>query len=213
MMRPGIKVYAMTKDITDTVIYDEQAVKERYGFGPKLLIDFKGLKGDVSDNIPGVKGIGEKTASELIKNFGSIEKIYKKLHPVRSQSRRRIGIADATRSHRTSNGVKRGAVKISPTLISKLKEGEQDAYFSKELARIKVDVPLEFSLAETEFSKNIKQDMVHQTFLKFGFSSLLKRFNQESLKTGASKEQAVFLTERIFGEKKLPKLPPQKKFY
>src|SRR3990167_8886145 len=90
LIRPGLKVYAMKKGITDTVIYDAKAVKERYGFEPKLLIDFKGLKGDASDNIPGVKGIGEKTAAELIKNFGSIEKIYKKLHPVRSQSRRRV---------------------------------------------------------------------------------------------------------------------------
>ncbi len=58
----------------DTVIYDEAAVRERYGFEPQQMADFKGLKGDVSDNIPGVPGVGEKTAVRLIQQFGSVEK-------------------------------------------------------------------------------------------------------------------------------------------
>ena len=72
-----VRVYTLKKGIKDTVIYDEKAVKERFGFGPKLVPDYKGLRGDTSDNIPGIVGIGEKTATELITNFGDLDSIYK----------------------------------------------------------------------------------------------------------------------------------------
>ena len=75
-----VRVYTFKKGIKDTIIYDEKGVKERFGFGPELIPDYKGLRGDPSDNIPGVKGIGEKTATILISNFGTIEDIYKLLN-------------------------------------------------------------------------------------------------------------------------------------
>ena len=74
-----VQVYTLRKGIKDTIIYDEEGVKERFGFGPTLLPDYKGLRGDPSDNIPGIPGIGEKTATELVTTFGSIEDIYKTL--------------------------------------------------------------------------------------------------------------------------------------
>ena len=70
-----IKVMATARGITDTKIYDRQAVIDRYGIPPELIPDFYGLKGDTSDNIPGVPGIGDKTASELIQSFGSLEDV------------------------------------------------------------------------------------------------------------------------------------------
>ena len=70
-----VKVMATTRGITDTKIYDRQAVLDRYGIPPELIPDFYGLKGDTSDNIPGVPGIGEKTASELIQSYGSLEDV------------------------------------------------------------------------------------------------------------------------------------------
>ncbi|MBI2640262.1 MAG: DNA polymerase I, partial [Candidatus Sungbacteria bacterium] len=121
LVRPRLRVYAMKKGISDTVIYNEKAVRERYGFGPKELIDFKGLRGDPSDNIPGVKGVGEKTATELIKKFRSIEKLYKTL--------------------------KKPSKKVSAAVSERLREGEEEAKFSKALATIKMDVPLKFELA------------------------------------------------------------------
>lgn len=78
-----VQVFTLKKGIKDTVLYDEAAVKERFGFGPKLVPDYKGLRGDTSDNIPGIAGIGEKTATTLITSFGSLEKIYKKLEKQR----------------------------------------------------------------------------------------------------------------------------------
>src|SRR3989344_2526941 len=67
-----VQVYTLKKGISDTILYDEKKVLERFGFAPKLLVDYKGLRGDPSDNIIGVKGIGEKTATTLIQEFGSI---------------------------------------------------------------------------------------------------------------------------------------------
>jgi DNA polymerase-1 len=70
-----VKVMATGRGITDTKLYDHQAVIDRYGIGPELIPDFYGLKGDTSDNIPGVPGIGDKTASELLQRFGSLEEV------------------------------------------------------------------------------------------------------------------------------------------
>ena len=81
-----VRVYTLKKGIKDTIIYNEKAVMERFGFGPKLIPDYKGLRGDPSDNIIGIEGIGEKTATELMTNFGSIEDIYKVLEKGESQA-------------------------------------------------------------------------------------------------------------------------------
>src|SRR3990167_2957798 len=74
-----VTVYRLQTGISDMKLFDEEAVKERYGFGPEHVADYKGMCGDHSDNIKGIKGIGEKTATELIQKFGSIENIYKTL--------------------------------------------------------------------------------------------------------------------------------------
>lgn len=73
LVRPGVRVMVTSRGISDTVVYDEAKVRERYGFDPPQLPDYKSLRGDSSDNIPGVPGIGEKTASALIQQFGSVE--------------------------------------------------------------------------------------------------------------------------------------------
>jgi DNA polymerase-1 len=83
-----IKVYTLRKGIADTAIYDAKAVRQRYGLSPEQLIDYRGLRGDASDNIPGVKGIGEKGASDLIRQFGSIENLYKEIKEKRIVNRR-----------------------------------------------------------------------------------------------------------------------------
>ena len=70
-----VKVMATARGITETKIYDRQAVIDRYGIAPELIPDFYGLKGDTSDNIPGIPGIGDKTASELIQSYGSLEEV------------------------------------------------------------------------------------------------------------------------------------------
>src|SRR5918997_1685406 len=73
LVEPGARVMATSRGITDTKLYDREAVIERYGIPPELIPDFVGLKGDTSDNIPGVPGIGEKTASQLLNEYGDLE--------------------------------------------------------------------------------------------------------------------------------------------
>ena len=74
-----VQVYTLKKGINDTILYDEEAVLSRFGFKPELLPDYKGLRGDPSDNIIGIKRVGEKTAENLIVSFGTIEEIYKQI--------------------------------------------------------------------------------------------------------------------------------------
>ena len=71
-------------------MYDEKAVKERFGFEPGLLVDFKGLRGDPSDNIIGIAGVGEKSATDLVKIFGTIENLYKQIRNPKSEIRKKV---------------------------------------------------------------------------------------------------------------------------
>ncbi len=75
LVGPGIRVMSTSRGITETKIYDEAAVEERYGVPPELITDLMGLRGDTSDNIPGVPGIGEKTATQLLQQFGTLERV------------------------------------------------------------------------------------------------------------------------------------------
>lgn len=154
LVHPRLKVYSMKKGITDTVIYDEPAVVSRYSLKPSQLIDYKGLKGDASDNIPGVKGIGEKTATELIKEFGSIDGVYQALA--------------------------RGTKKISSAIQDKLRAGAEDAKFSKELSIISTKVPIEFALEKTKWSDGSRNAEIKKLFQKFGFFSLIKRLEEKA---------------------------------
>ncbi len=142
-----ISVYTMRKGLTDTVTYDKKAVRERYGLVPNQLTDFKGLRGDPSDNIPGVKGIGEKTASELLKKYGSIENLYKSL----------------TRA------------KLSASVREKLEAQKEEAFFSKTLATINLEAPVIFSLVKAQWHGPHGLAEVEKLFREFGFNSLLRR--------------------------------------
>ncbi|MFZ2072512.1 MAG: DNA polymerase [Minisyncoccia bacterium] len=149
-----VQVYTLKKGINDTILYDEDAVVSRFGFGPKLLPDYKGLRGDPSDNIIGIKGIGEKTATDLIINFGTIEEIYKKI------------------KKDPESFVKAG---IKERIINLVKENEEEALFSKTLATIRRDAPIDFTLPEKTFWKNADLKKVENIFSEFEFRSLFSR--------------------------------------
>lgn len=148
-----VQVFTLKKGINDTVLYDEEAVKKRFGFGPELLPDFKGLCGDASDNIKGVSGIGEKTATELISTFGSIENIYRQLNAKRSA----LNAA------------------VKPRVLSLLKQGKEDAEFSKLLATIRRDVPITFSFPEKLWRENADMSKAEKLFNELEFRQLLQR--------------------------------------
>ncbi|HCG98704.1 MAG TPA: hypothetical protein DE036_02560, partial [Actinobacteria bacterium] len=151
-----VQVYTLKKGITDTILYDEEAVIERYGFPPILIPDWKGLRGDPSDNIKGVAGIGEKTATELITSFGSVEKIYAAL--------------------KKKNGegafLKKG---VKARMISLLQEHEEEARFSKSLATIRLDAPIAFSLPAQPWRESIDVPKMLALCDEFGFRTLRER--------------------------------------
>ena len=156
------RVYTLKKGIKDTIIYNEKAVLERFGFEPTLLPDYKGLRGDPSDNIIGIKGIGEKGATELIKEFGTIENIYLEL--------KKSGEVF----------IKKGFKK---RLIELLRENEEEALFSKMLGSIKKDVPLDFNLEGSKWrGEETKNDIV-KIFGELEFRTLRDRVEKNFFKS------------------------------
>jgi DNA polymerase-1 len=142
LINPQTKVYLLKKGVKDTILYDEKAVQERYGLSPEQLVDFRALKGDPSDNIPGVPSIGEKTAQKLIKEFGSLENLYSNLD------------------------------KLKPALGAKLQEYKDQAFFSKNLAKINQNVEIDIDFKEW---KDYDREKISQIFKELEFFSLIKR--------------------------------------
>ena len=117
------RVYSLRKGVKDTVLYDTALVIEKYqGLKPKQLIDYRALRGDPTDNIPGVKGVGEKTATDLLQRFGTLENIYRKLD------------------------------EIKPKTKELLVKSKEDAFASKDLAIIIQDVPMDFNLQDCSWN-------------------------------------------------------------
>ena len=129
---------------TDT---DESAFMEKYGVRPDQFVDVKALMGDSSDNIPGVPGIGEKTALKLISEFGSLDGIYEKLE----------------------------TAKHTPSVLRKLTEGKESAYLSRELARIYREVPLGLTLEDVR-TNPMDKARARELFIRYEFSGFIKRF-------------------------------------
>ncbi len=140
-----VRVMATVKGVTDTIIYDQQAVEDRYGIKASEMVDFKALKGDASDNIPGVAGVGEKTAAKLVRQFGSIENMIQHTDE----------IADAK-------------------LRAKIESGAEQAALSRMLATIVTDVPLPYSIDDLK-AKEPDYDRIRSVFQELEFRTLLKR--------------------------------------
>jgi len=114
----NVSIYANKKGITEFEIYDEKAVKEKLGLSPQQVIDYMALTGDTSDNIPGVRGVGEKTAQRLISDYGSLDNIYAHLAEIKGK------------------------------LKETLKENREMAYLSRDLVTIRTKLPVEIDLEE-----------------------------------------------------------------
>ncbi len=124
------RVLTFSRQFGETVMYDEAKVRERYQLEPKQLIDFKALKGDPSDNIPGVTGIGEKTATKLIQQYGSVEAIYARLD------------------------------EIEPKAREKLRAGAEQARVGKELVTILLDAPAQLELEKCRVARYDRERVV-----------------------------------------------------
>ncbi|HHY22281.1 MAG TPA: DNA polymerase I [Bacilli bacterium] len=151
LISPNIRIALTRKGITEVQIYNEQALFDKYGIKPKQIIDMKGLMGDSSDNIPGVPGVGEKTALKLLKEFGSVEQVLASIDQVSGKK-----------------------------LKERLTEFGGDARMSKELATIYRDVPVELSIDDLKVKEGNKEAIV-KIFKELGFNSLLAKVGDEAV--------------------------------
>ncbi len=147
LVRPGLRVYMYRPYQRDVVIYDEERARERYGVEPAQMADLKGLWGDASDNIPGVPGVGEKTATKLLQQFGSVEALYQHLEEVQPLK-----------------------------LRERLRQHEEEARHSKSMATIVTDAPIDLDLDACEL-KPLDRDRVLGLFAELEFRSLTERLD------------------------------------
>ena len=148
LVNENVKVYTSGKGIKDTIIYDINKVRERFGVEPSQMNEFKALTGDPSDNIPGVEGIGKKTAAEIIQKYGSIKNLYKELA--------------------TDTAV------LKPKVKEALKQNKESALLSRELVEMKKDVDIDFKIEDCEFWKFSKEE-IEKKLYELEFNSLVNR--------------------------------------
>ncbi len=143
------KVLITKKGISEFELYDEAAMYEKYGFSPEQFIDFKGLMGDPSDNIPGIPGVGEKTALKLMQEFGSIANLIANTERIASKS-----------------------------LKDKVEENAQLALMSRRLATINTEVPIEIDFEEFKVEEP-DYDALIDLYIKLEFNSFLKKLQPQ----------------------------------
>jgi DNA polymerase-1 len=174
-----VRVLTLKKGLSDTVIYNEEKVRERFGFGPELLIDYKGLRGDPSDNIPGVPGIGEKTATELVTKFGGIDSIYAALR-------------------RDPQVLERQGIKART--IELLRTYEDEARFSRVLATIRRDAPIVFHLPTQTWRATFNPEAAKLLMRELEFNTLGQRIDQLAAKIQTAASNSKDLQIQV-GEK------------
>jgi len=148
LVNSQVRFYMPKKGLSQAVIYDEKNVGEVFGVKANQVTDFKGLRGDSSDKIPGVYGIGDKTAVALIKKFGSVESVYKNLRKVKEE--------------------------FGSVVESKLIEGAEQAVMSKRIAQIMDDVPISVEPEKLKFEGFLQKEGLDY-LRSLGFRSILKR--------------------------------------
>ena len=157
------------KGQTETILYNPERFSEEYGFTPEKMVDLKALMGDSSDNIPGVPGIGEKTALELVRRYGSIEQIYADLD----------------------------SLEIKDGVRKKLSEGEESARFSFWLATIFREVPMAFSPGENLWNEDYTAALF-PLFKRLGFNKFIEKWNVRPDENAPStQEDAHVSMERV----------------
>lgn len=154
-----VKVFTMRKGLTDIVTYDEDRVKERFGFGPEAVPDLKAIMGDASDNIKGVPGVGEGSALKLIKTYGSIDGVYKAL--------KKDGVEDVAK--------KAG---IQTRFAQLVADNRESAVFSRMLAQIRRDAPIHFMLPKKTWKEGADPAAALDMLNEFEFRSLIPRVRQ-----------------------------------
>ncbi len=172
LVNENTAVFSMGRGLSESVLYDAVRVRERFKINPDQMVDYKALRGDPSDNIPGVKGIGEKTAAELLNEFGTLEKLYEKIQ---------IENCEAQITERTKK---------------LLLEYKKDAFLSQDLATIKCDVKIAFDLEKCR-AKDFDINKVAEIFSELEFKSLLPRVQELSGKSATGEEKAAAAADKF----------------
>ncbi len=171
------KVLSLKKGISETVLYDVDAVKTRFGLTPEQMIDYKALRGDPSDNIPGVAGVGEKTATELLKEFGSIEGILHEVKKCLEAQEAKLLAPRAVERSLASDPSRSLASDVCPLpekTVKKFEGAEKQIEQSKRLVTIVRNVPVKFDLADCTWGK-IDREAVLAKFQQYEFQSLVSK--------------------------------------
>ena len=158
---------------TEVDYFDEEAIVEKYGIKPKQLIEVKGLMGDTSDNIPGVSGIGEKTALELIKKYKTIDGLYKAIDEKKDD--------------------------LKPKTKEKLVNDKEMAYLSRTLGTINREVPLDNKIEDLKI-KEWNKEKVTEKFKELNFNRFMERFN---LKEKSTESEGIDLSKDLFSTKNI----------
>lgn len=148
LVQPGISVLAFKKGVSDTIVYDEEEVKKQYGLTPGQFLEYKAMRGDPSDNIPGIRGIGEKGATDLLQRFHSLKGVYAAAHDSKSD--------------------------ISKSVREKLLAAEKEIPAILSLVTIKTDVPIAYE-PKAGSAVIASPDALRTFFVKMGFKTLLNR--------------------------------------
>lgn len=154
-----VRVFTMRKGITDTVMYDEAGINERYGFGPESVPDLKGIAGDPSDNIKGIVGVGQGSALKLLQKYGTLKGVYAALKK------------DGVEGVSAETGVQKRFVQL-------VADNKKDAEFSKLLATIRRDAPIDFKLPDGTWKENADPKLALDMLAEFEFRGLVPRIRE-----------------------------------
>ncbi len=147
LVSDNVRVYSLGKGVKDIIVYDKDKVFERFAVWPDQIVDFKALVGDSSDNIPGVAGIGQKTAASLLQGFGNLDNLYEKIEQDPN---------------------------IKPRVKEILKKYKEEAFLARKLVKMKNDVDIDFNIEDCYFGQFDKNKII-DILSKFEFHSLVAR--------------------------------------
>ncbi len=166
-----VKVYMPIQGLTLAKLYGEQEVIDKFGIRASQIVDYKALAGDASDNYPGVKGIGPKTASTLLKKYQTIEAIYKAIE-------------------------KKELRDVSEKIVKALSEEVNEANMAKKLAKIKIDSPVTLKIDAARLPDFSSRE-TKGVFEDYNFRSLLKRIDKADSKKGAVEKKVTNLNQQL----------------
>ncbi len=193
-----VQVYTLKKGVKDTIMYDEAAVLERFKFTPTLLTDYKGLRGDPSDNIPGIKGIGEKTATDLIVKYGDLDGIYKALEKYEQdndEDEEKVITPKEKKELKDNTG-------LTSRILGLLLDNKDEAYFSKMLATIVGDAPIQYELPSEEWLTEVESEPVIELLSSLELRTLVPRV-KELLGVVEMDKELTKLTVEHLGEQEV----------